>query len=161
MALGATGCSQIEASPDDREVASDEVPVFTGTVSEYSALVRACLEEHGIETADDEQLGAGGFTVEWSEDNTEIRKTCEAQVGDPYGLEDLSEDVLRERYEARVEQWECLVDAGLVTGDPMTFETFLDDYRRSVPTTLWEPTFAVTQVDGNVSPSVMCPRDTF
>lgn len=162
VALGLVGCSQSEGSPDATVNESAEVPIFTGTLSEYTELMRTCFEEQGIETFGDDASGNGSFSVDASVDVAEIQEICDAQVGVP-AVEDLSEDVLQERYEARVEQWECLVDEGLVTGDPITYETFVDDYNRSDPPQLWEPTFSYEPDDsaGPVSPSDLCPRDTF
>lgn len=156
VALSLAGCSQThEDVPDGND------PVFTGTPSEYHALIRACFEENGIETFGDPD--SVGFAVDGTVDRTEVEELCLEQIGRP-ALEDLSEEELNDRYQSRVEQWECLADNGLVVGEPITFETFVDDYRRSDPPQLWEPTFSSDTTDANgnhVSPSDLCARDTF
>lgn len=144
----------------------DEGRVFEGTPEEYTLLVRACLEEHGIQTRDltdsNDQTGYSVSTVDHTpEQLAEVSDGCRAEIGEPQ-TSGLTEAQLQERYDARLEQWQCLVGHGLVAGEPVTFETFVDDYRRSGEQSLWEPTAESALVDANgqpVSPSDLCPRN--
>ena len=148
------GCSSESAEQSD-----DEAGVFTGTPDEYTELMMGCLEEHGIATQDE---GANGFSFESSDEALEISQMCRESIGEPK-IVGLSEDELRERYDARVEQWECLVDNELLSGNPITFETFVDEYERSGQTRLWEPTSEV-HIDSSgppVNPSGLCPKDSW
>lgn len=131
------------------------------------ALKRACLEEKGLQTKDlppgDPEQGQGfmvltaGMTLE---ERNAIDEECKAEIGTPR-MQGLSETQLRERYDARAEQWTCLVGKGLVTGDPQSYETFVDQYERSGQKALWEPTEGAAEVtkDGReVAATDECPR---
>lgn len=91
----------------------------------------------------------------------EVMEICTEKIGEPQ-VQRLSETQLRERYDARVEQWQCFAERALVEGDPITFDTFVDEYRRSGELILWEPAAhsALTDSQGRpVSPSDLCPRN--
>lgn len=80
-------------------------------------------------------------------------------------VEGLSPEELQRRYEARVAQFECLTDLGLVKGPPISFEKFVDDYNRSGQRIFWEPTIVGgegirVEKDGRFYGGTdLCPRD--
>lgn len=164
--LVVNGCSR-----DDPAAAEPRSPsgprVFDGTIEEYTALERACYDEKGLATEDlpsgDPEHGQG-FTYSNAgrtfEEIEAIDEECKAEIGVPR-MQGLSQAQLRERYDARVEQWTCLVGKGLVTGDPLSFETFVDKYERSGQKVLWEPTEGAAEVaaDGReIAATDECPR---
>lgn len=135
--------------------------IFEGTPAEYTTLLRACLEDGGLTTADDLTGDKTGFMIQAGDDEERrvIVDGCKVELGEPK-MSGLSEAELRERYDARVEQHACLVDEGLVDGAPVSFETFVDDYERSGQKVLWEPTLTASDApDGSGGASVVCPRD--
>lgn len=69
----------------------------------------------------------------------------------------LTQEDLRGRYDARVDQFACLVDEQLISGEPISFDQFVDDYERSGQVTLWEPTEGAVG-RGNQGPSDICQR---
>ena len=166
LAVGLVLLAACSAPAPDGAVEPSGTGVFEGTPEEYNLLYRACLEERGIATADlppgDEEpgflIGTEGVTAEQRE---EARAECRDEVGEPK-MENLSEGELRERYDARLEQYECLTANGLVSGDPPTFEVFVSDYERSGQRLLWEPAAGVPLIerdDGTMQgPTQVCPR---
>lgn len=162
------GCAAEDPEVTQSPSASPSGPrIFDGTLEEYTALERACYDENGLETQDlppgDPERGQGfgysnaGKTLE---EMQAISDRCEAEIGTPR-MQGLSEAQLQERYDARAEQWSCLADKGLVTGDPPSFETFVDKYERSGQKVLWEPTEDAAEVtaDGReVAATDECPR---
>lgn len=167
LAVAVTACTNDEASLQAVSAdPADEDNLFEGTPEEYSLLLRACLKESGIQTEDltdsNDQSGFSVSNVDHTpEQVAEVSERCRAEIGEPQ-TSGLSEAQLRQRYDARVDQWQCLTGHGLVAGEPITFETFVDDYRRSGEQTLWEPTAESALVDANgrpVSPSDLCPRN--
>lgn len=161
-----TACASDEAPlPDSSADPVAQGNVFEGTPEEYTLLMRACLEASGIQTRDltgsNDQTGYSVNIVDQNpEQVAEVSDQCRAEIGEPQ-TSGLSDAQLQERYDARVGQWQCLAGHGLVAGEPVTFETFVDDYRRSGEQSLWEPTAESALVDANgqpVSPSDLCPR---
>lgn len=141
-----------------------ELNIFEGTPLEFVVLVRGCLEDRGIVTEDD----PGGNKTVYLSDNTgmdadaamAVQEECYAQIGLPK-MAGLSDVELRDRYQARVDEWECLADNGLVSGDAPAFDVFVDKYQRTGQKELWEPTFEVAPevVAGMaVGPSDLCPK---
>lgn len=126
--------------------------------------MRACLGEHGIETYDMlETNDPTGYMTSAEVPREELvaaREECSAEIGEPR-MDGLSEIELQRRYDARIDQWECLIDLGLVNGDAPTLEVFVDRYDRSGQTRLWEPAAGASTVDANgrpISPSDVCAR---
>lgn len=169
--LFAVGCAADDPEPSESLSASPSEPrIFDGTIEEYVTLERACLEEKGIKTMDlspdDPEWGQGyGVVPEGTtfEEREVSYDECEAEIGTPR-MQNLSDTQLRERYDSRVEQWTCLVSKELVTGDPLSYETFVDKYERSGQKTLWEPTETAADVtkDGrDVAATDECPRGTW
>jgi hypothetical protein len=142
-------------------------PVFEGTPEEYMVLKRACLEDEGIKTAD---LPPGdpeaGFLVDNRETTREeleaATNKCTKKIGEPK-ISNLSESELRKRYDARISQYDCLTENGLVSGYPPSFDVFVSDYERSGERILWEPTegATTTERDGKLmGPTDVCPPST-
>lgn len=158
ITLLGSACTQ--AGEQSQEEAIPITTYFQGSPEEYTTLFRSCLEEHGVETFD---IGdKDGFAVISSESDayTEADAMCTEELGEPQ-MKDLPEDELRVRYEARVEQWECLVDEGFAEGEPISFDVFVEDYNRSSQLRLWEPTegLEVKTINGvPVGPTDACPR---
>lgn len=168
MSLVMTGCAIPNETTQPAAVSSpgaeSSAPekVFDGTPDEYIALLRACYEDRGILTED-----VAGSSGTFSIDNTavseeelmEVSDQCEGDLGKP-AVSGLAETELRKRYDARVIQWTCLVDRGLVAGDAPSFDVFVDEYERSGQKKIWEPTeTAAIEKDGRpVSPSDVCAR---
>lgn len=158
--LAFTACA---LPPSEQEVErSGDRNEFAGTPDEYTELWRGCVEDKGLVTRDEDGIGnfsAGHPDLSHKEVDQIVRDCSEALGRQP--MTDLSDEELRRRYEARVEQHGCLIDEGLVSGgDSPSFEVFVDQYQRSGQTSLWEPASeAVHQIDGRpVSPSDLCPR---
>jgi hypothetical protein len=169
VAVSLTACSSVpvgvHASSSGKPTASSEaVRVFTGTPDEWAAEVRGCLEQHGVATeATPNEPGAfsydppPGMTVQQTQ---AIGEECQKSVGQP-SFSNMSEDQLKVAYQARVDQWNCLVKAGLASGPVQSFDVFLSDYERSGRKTLWEPTNGLQAVVNNgvrQGPSDVCPR---
>ena len=162
------GCSGAEPAAIESPSPSASGPrIFEGTIEEYTVLQRACLEDKGLTTVDlppGDPERAQGFAVSTAgktlEEREAIDEECEAEIGTPR-MQSLSEAQLQQRYDARAEQWSCLAGKGLVTGDPPSFETFVDKYERSGQKVLWEPTEGAADVtaDGReVAATDECPR---
>jgi hypothetical protein len=137
--------------------------VFEGTPEEFTLLQRQCLEDKGYTTGDD-PLDGVGFTYELkgvdSEQLGAAIEQCAAQLGEPK-MADLSDAELRVRYEARVEQFQCLTENGLTDGEPPSFEVFVERYNRSGQKELWEPTAGaatLTRSGVPLGPTDVCPR---
>lgn len=161
MVVLVTGCSATEdAAPAPSGSAAD----FEGTPAEYTTMLRACLEEQGVETYDmvgsEDPTGFMGSNDVPLEQREAAYATCRAEIGEPR-MEGLSSEELQRRYDARLEQWSCLTDRGLVGGEAPSFEVFVDRYERSGQTQLWEPTEGAATVDADgrpISPSDVCMR---
>lgn len=148
---------------------SDTTKVFDGTPVEWTLLFRACLEEAGFVTADSPDGDKTGFVVSTdgitNEQRVEVRNSCQAEIGMPQ-MAGLGEGELRIRYDARVAQFQCLADLGLVNEAPVSFEKFVDDYNRSGQRDLWEPTVVdgvglSMEKDGRFyGGTQLCPRDS-
>lgn len=137
---------------------------FSGSPEERVVLLRACFEENGVETSQPPGMAADGFAYAVGsvspEELERIRTLCDEEIGEPQ-ISGLSDDELQLRYDGRVEQWECLVENEFTTGEPISFETFVEDYRRSGEQRLWEPTegLEVRTVNGApLGPTDACPR---
>lgn len=162
------GCS-IVAPTDASESPSSDTKVFEGTPEEYMVLKRACLEDMGVKTADlppgDPEAGAGFLVDNRGHTREELESAdekCTSQIGEPK-MSNLSDSELRERYDARIIQYECLIDNGLVSGYPPSFDVFVSNYERSGEKLLWEPTegATTTERDGKpMGPTDVCPRST-
>ncbi|MBX3104409.1 MAG: hypothetical protein KF867_05475 [Cryobacterium sp.] len=159
-----TGCT---SSPPPKAVPSATPAVFDGTPREYSVLWRACLDDLGFVTTDlspsDPGYGIGfGVSIEGHTDEEldTANKRCRAELGEPK-MQDLSDSELRERYETRLQQFECLLDNGMIEGDPPTFETFVSDYNRSGQKELWQPALHATSIERDgvmYGASDICPE---
>lgn len=159
-----TACSSgpaavVESSEPTAAAAAAE---FEGLPSEWVELQRGCLESAGVQTGDEPSGDPTGFTVDTStmayEEYERVREECLAEVGQP-PMSNLSEDELQQRYDARVEQWDCLVAAGLQSGSAVSFETFVSDYERSGQLRFWEPLEGADASEGE--PVASCPRDAW
>jgi len=151
------GCgSPGEPEPTNRASAR----YFEGTPEEYTALSRACLAEAGFETLPGET--ADGYLVSTEVANSEefqaASEACGAELGE-IQIEGLSDSQLRERYDARVEQFACLVENDLIEGEPISFEVFVDRYNRSGQKDFWEPTQGASSPPRQ-GPTDVCPRTT-
>src|SRR5699024_4709292 len=119
LAVATTSCASDEAPlPAPSSHDAGEANVFEGTAEEYTLLVRACLEEQGIQTQDltdsNDQTGYSVSIIDHTpEQVAEISEGCRAEIGEPQ-TSGLTETQLQERYDARLEQWQCLVGHGLV-----------------------------------------------
>ena len=160
-----TGLSGEVGQPSANETTAPPPPttsgkVFEGTPEERATLLRACLEDQGLRTIDDQMGEAVGFGVDTSglsmDEVNAAFNTCDEQVGEPK-LADLSESELQERYAARVEQHDCLVSAGYQVDPVPSFDTFVDEYERSGQRNMWEPAALPNPQPGD-NPTVDCPR---
>lgn len=151
------------SSPEDATSASPG-EFFSGSPEERVVLLRACFEENGVETSQPPGMASDGFAYavgSVSPDELErIKKLCDEEIGEPQ-ISGLSDGELQSRYDGRVEQWECLVENEFTTGEPISFESFVEDYRRSGEQRLWEPTegLEVRTINGApLGPTDACPR---
>lgn len=159
-----TGCSASGDVPLVAEPPTVAAPtttkIFTGTPEEATVLTRACYEEHGIKTSDTpdgDPLGFGFAHGGRSDEELEaLSEACEAEVGVPK-MAGLTEQELRDRYAARLEQYECIVAAGYSPASPPSFDRFVDDYERSGQAELWEPA-ALPTAPAFANPAGDCPR---
>lgn len=159
IALGACGA---DASPEDSASAGPKL--FEGTPEEHSVLRRACIEDKGFTTSNDPNGAPDGFGVstdgKTQEELIAALEECNELIGEPK-MANLSEAELQERYDVRVAQFECLIDKGLIGGEPLTFEVFVERYNRSGQEELWEPTAEASMSEsGGVpqGPTDVCPR---
>lgn len=114
------------------------------------------MKERGVETFDDPLPGGFSYGI----DGREVARECYEQVGEPK-ISGLDDGELRTRYEDRVDQFHCLVKHGLMEGEPMSFERFVEDYRRSGETELWSPDLEAASVEVHTvgpGPTDLCPR---
>lgn len=164
VGLVLTGCTGVDGAGEPSAARSDpeeaSVKVFEGTPEERVTLVRACLDDAGLRTVDDpmgDPLGYGYSKAGRDPaEVAEIRDRCDAEVGVPK-MAGLSEDELRERYDARVEQDVCLREHGYTVVDRPSFDRFVDDYERSGQQLLWEPAALPDPKPGD-NPTIDCPR---
>lgn len=70
-------------------------------------------------------------------------------------IEGLTDSQLQQRYEGRIEQFNCLVEKGALDGEPTSFEVFIEEDRRSGDRSLWSP---ARDVDMGIA-AQMCPSD--
>lgn len=157
------GCTGAAPSPPP----TNEGPkIFHGTPAEWSLLFRSCLEDNGLTTADLPDGDASGFMLSndgvTEERRTEVTTKCHSEIGDPQ-MEGLSDDELHRRYESRLDQFQCLLENDLISGSPMSFEKFVDEYNRSGQKQLWSPDQDASTVERDgilYGPTDICPRDT-
>lgn len=138
--------------------------IFNGTPDEWAVVLRGCLEQHGLTTEADPAVPAAfstnvpdGMTTQQA---LSIEDSCQKNVGVP-PTADFSDSQLKASYQARVDQWTCLVSAGLTSGPVKSFDVFLSDYERGGRKSLWEPTEGLSDVTVNGAPkgpSDVCPR---
>lgn len=165
LLLVAAGCTS--SPPEGQAPPPGEAKVFEGTPDEYSAVLRACLDDAGLVTEDLPAADAeAGFLLSTQGSTREEREvasaSCRQEIGEPR-VGGLTTSELRARYDSRFDQFTCLQSAGLVDGEPPTFEVFVDDYERSGQLRLWEPTDGARTVEQNGEvrgPTDVCPRDT-
>lgn len=149
------------APPAGTSTAPETVGYFEGTVEEHAALVLGCLKDGGWTVTlepDGVTLGIDN-TGRTDEEVIEAQQACYDQVG-RIQMQGLSEEQLRERYDGRVEQFECLVENGMLEGDPKSFEVFVEDWERSGQERLWSPALDVPMElaqQGRQGPSQLCP----
>jgi len=159
----ASGAHQPSASSKPAAT-SKHAKIFDGTPDEYSTVLQACMQQHGLTTVPD-PTEPGAFSINppagmTAQQALPIVNKCHKTVGaEP--LAHLSADQLKASYQARVDQWACLVKAGLASGAPKSYDVFLSDYQRSNGKTLWEPTDGLKGLVKNgvdEGPSDVCPR---
>lgn len=133
---------------------------FEGTLEEHVALMLGCLKDDGWDVtleSDGVTLGVDN-TGRTDEELIEAQQACNEQIGQVQ-VQGLSETQLRERYEGRIEQFECLVENGLLEGEPKSFEVFVEDWERSGQERLWSPALDVPMElaqQGRLGPSQLC-----
>lgn len=119
----------------------------------------ACLRDQGLNAQAAEEPGS--WTIDSvghaDEEISSAVARCRTALGEPNAY--LSEPELRSRYEWRVEQHACLVDAGLASGSPKSFDAFVADYQR-IGLAEWDPLEALnshsfTAIGGALE---ACPR---
>lgn len=159
-------CMQAACSTPEPPAPSNQETTryFAGTPEEHAVLLRACLEENGIETALPPNSPKDGFAItseSMADENFErIMADCREEIGSPR-MAGLSQDELQIRYDARVTQWECLVAEDFTAGEPISFDSFVEDYNRSGQIYLWEPTENLEPKIVNgvpQGPTDICPR---
>lgn len=135
---------------------------FEGTVQEHSVLMKGCLEEAGwkVDLGEDGTYGVG-LAGRTHEELDAAHDACKAAVGQVQ-VTGLSEAQLQERYDSRAEQFECLVEAGWLEGEPKSFEVFVEEYERSGQQELWIPARDVdiemlVATEARLGPSQLCP----
>lgn len=156
-------CSTADQEEAQDPITSGEEVVFTGTPDEYFELMRSCFEDNGIETVDSTSGSGTEFGYPATEEADTAEELCSSTIGEPQ-MQGLSEEQLRERYEGRLDQWECLAAEGLLSGEPMSYETFVDEYRRSGETEMWLPFLEVNEDAGEgdfIDTSGICVLETW
>ncbi|MGC5616964.1 hypothetical protein [Georgenia sp. Z1491] len=113
-----------------------EPDTFHGTPSERTAAMATCMEDLGyLITPEDD-----GFEIEpqghSGDDVGDDYAACSAQVGRVHATS-FSDAQIRESYDRRVDEHDCLVANGWAIGDPPAWETFRDGWR--VQGSTWEP----------------------
>lgn len=166
-AVSAPPESEAVESPGVESVApgEGEPKVFTGTLMEFAAAKRACLEDRGLTTVDPAPgqdpasfsfLGAGMT----DEEQLDAVIACDEELGSPY-YAGVPEDELRRRYEARLVQFDCLVGLGMLSGEPMSYELFVADFESSGYLYMWAPGLEIPPELVQGSPGDDCPLSTF
>lgn len=115
--------------------APESVPVFVGTQREFDEAQRLCAERYGFATTKQPQ----GFSIDDSghtqDEFTEMVDGCGQEVGTP-DLMGMPDEELRVSYDLRVAMQDCLVENGVSTEPPPSWETFRDQWRAG---DYWEP----------------------
>ncbi len=121
LSLAFTACSQEAEETSSKQVEE----YFTGSPDEFWQLMIACYDEHGIES---EQQGnsLGVSSTLDTEDFLPIQEECLSRIPPMPETEQLPEDQLRRMHSWRVEQYECMVENGYLTGQPLSFEEFMN-----------------------------------
>lgn len=158
IAIVLAGCS---TSNDQSETTpAPESAEFVGTPAERLSAMKNCLERRGWSV----QLGdQGGISIDLggrtSDEYYEDQAECSDEIGSP-PMSSLSESELRDRYEWRVEQYECLVENDLAAEERMSFETFVDGYGRTGRAT-WDPIAPLVEDPEAVDQAnTLCPYST-
>lgn len=157
--LGIVGCagSSEQSSPEPSETV-----YFEGTVEEWRQLTIACLRDNGLVAEagrEDTEIMYGSEDLTPAE-SRDILDSCSAEIG-YIQVEGLSEEQLRSRYDARVAQFECLKRNGLIEGEAISFESFVDRYNRSGQQELWAPSLEADNPP-DMGSSDVCPiEDSF
>jgi len=126
-----TGCGSEEGSPEQPTATSTSTHEFSGSPAEYNDAMITCLRQLGWQVNETDDGGYGVALNGASDDEYFAdQRECRDEVGaEP--MADLSQEELRSRYDWRREQYECLIDNGFDVGDPMSYETFVDNYQRT------------------------------
>lgn len=136
---------------------------FQGTPAEFTVQLVGCLKDDGWDVwLTEDGLGydtdLGGRSVE---ELQSAQSSCMGEVGQVQ-TQRLSKEQLKERHEARVKQFECLVENGMLEGEPKSFEVFVEDWERSGQKEFWSPARDVpleVAAQGRLGPSQLCPFD--
>lgn len=130
---------------------------FTGTQEEYVTALQACMGDKGFETVPGEEPGQLDIGMEGHSDDQvqEAMETCKKGIGEPNA--NLTRTDLQDRYDWRLDQFNCLVKAGYVTGSPKSFESFVADYQRT-GFAEWDPLVLVGDDDRTNEALHACPR---
>lgn len=105
---------------------------FRGTQEEYLQAVQSCLGENGFAAeVSTEEPGRLDIAMKGhsDEDLRKVMDACHSSIGEPNAYLTMTE--LQARYDWRVEQFDCLVEAGYITGTAKSFESFVADYQRT------------------------------
>lgn len=160
-----SGCTS-EASPTEP---ADEAGVslpplvgaeFTGTLTEWTEAMVACLNSAGWSASIPEGTPPGGFDVDDPGIAQEevYRADLESCMFEEVGewVEIRSESDLRNRFDALVVQAECLIEAGYEITGPPSFQAYSDAFNTQGDTSSFLP-LAQLRGDDAVAGQQLCP----
>lgn len=114
-----TSCS--DSTEDINQDQADEY--FTGSPDEYWQLMITCYDEHGVEAEQDRNSLGVSSTLD-SDDFLPIQEECLSRIPPFPPTDQVPDEQLELMYAWRAEQYECMVDHGYLTGQPISFEEF-------------------------------------
>lgn len=133
---------------------------FTGTLTEWTEAMVACLNSAGWSASIPEGTPPGGFDVDdpGMAQEEAYRADLENCMFEEVGewIEIRSESDLRNRFDALVAQAECLTEAGYAITGPPSFQAYLDAFNTQGDTSSYFP-LAQLRADDAVVGQRLCP----
>ncbi len=170
MLCALAGCSpqnDLSVSPSPGATIASSPPVnaepFVGSKADYAQALVSCVGEQGWPgtiTGPDDPEGAGAIRwdpVPESQDNAlnDAIQSCIASLGQ-FDDAPASEEEVRARYDAFMDQYNCLIAAGFGPTDPPSFASYLDEFQTS-GTLMWDPVSGLSD-EQYVAATKACPR---
>lgn len=159
------GCTGDVSPPESVDEGAISVPPlagaeFTGTLTEWSEAMVACLNSAGWTASIPDGTPPGGFDVDdpGAAQEEAYRADLEHCLFEEVGewVEIRSESDLRNRFDALVAQAECLNEAGYEISDPPSFQAYLDAFNTQGDTSSYLP-LAQLRGDDVVAGQQLCP----